>query len=169
MRILFTLHTGNWPRTRRNTLCWPEIDPGCSGAHSTDRKSTWDAAEHTLQTKNWPGTWWNTLCRPKIDPGHGRAHSSNRKSTRDVAEQTLPTGNQPRMGRNTHSFPYLPPWRTLCEGYTSAGRLRPAILKFEFDKLLNLGKNGVAFIFYFFMMVSWRNLCNFKMLFITKI
>ena len=98
-----TLPTGNRPGTWRNTLCRPEINR--------------DLVEHTLATGYRFGKWRNRLCRPEIDPGHGGTHSANRKSTQDVAEHTLPTGNGL----------VFPTQRKLCTGYTSAGRLRPAI------------------------------------------
>ena len=100
MRAEHILPTGNHPRTWRNTLCRPEIDPRRGGTHSAGRKSTRDVVEQTLPTGNHPRTWRNTLCRPEIDPGLGGTHSADRKSSQDkrkltweVAEHTLPTGN----------------------------------------------------------------------------
>ena len=123
MRAEHILPTGNHPRTWRNTLCRPEIDPRRGGTHSAGRKSTRDVVEQTLPTGNHPRTWRNTLWRPEIDPGLGGTHSADRKSSQDkrkltwdVAEHTLLTGNQPGHG-GTHSADrkLTRTWRnTLC-------------------------------------------------------
>ena len=97
----YTLPTGNRPRTWRNTLCRPKIDPGRGGTQSTnpktdpgrggtqsaDQKSTWDVVEHTLPTRN----------QLRLDG----THSGDRISIWEMAEHTLSTGNQLEVTEHT--------------------------------------------------------------------